>query len=227
MRILVVEDEPRLASFLERGLQAEGFAVDVATDGAQGERMALDNPYDLVVLDVMLPKKSGLEVCWSLREAYHALPILMLTSLDQPGEVVKGLNRGADEYLTKPFQLEVLVAHIRALLRRAQASREVDAKLRCADLEMDLLAKTVTRAGQKIRLTAREFALLNFLMVRKGRIVNRMDILEKVWETSYDGDTNVVDVYITFLRKKLDKPFETKLIHTIVGMGYVLREPDA
>lgn len=226
MRILVVEDEPKLASFLQRGLQAESFTVDVATDGLQGERMAQDQPYDLVVLDVMLPKKTGLEVCWTLREAYPALPILMLTALDQPAEVVKGLNRGADDYLTKPFQLEVLVARIRALLRRAQASSELDAKLRCADLELDLLAKTVTRAGQKITLTAREFALLNYLLVRKGRVVSRMDILEKVWETSFDTDTNVIDVYINFLRKKIDKPFPEKLIHTVVGMGYVLREPE-
>jgi two-component system, OmpR family, copper resistance phosphate regulon response regulator CusR len=225
MRILVVEDEPKLASFLERGLRAEGFVVDVANDGLQGENEALKQHYDLVVLDIMLPHKSGLEVCRSLREAQPTLPILMLTALDQPSAVVQGLNRGADDYLTKPFQLEVLVARIRALLRRAQASTELDAKLRCADLEMDLLTKIVTRAGDKIALTAREFALLNYLLVRKERVVNRMDILEKVWETSFDTDSNVVEVYINFLRKKIDKPFETKLIHTVVGMGYVLREP--
>ncbi|MBX3101007.1 MAG: response regulator transcription factor [Bacteroidetes bacterium] len=226
MRILVVEDEPKLASFLERGLKQEGFAVDVATDGLQAESMTEENPYDLVVLDVMLPTKSGLEVCRKLRETLPRLPILMLTALDKPSAVVQGLNRGADDYLTKPFQFEVLVARIRALLRRAQVSTEMDAKLSCADLEIDLIAKTVTRAGEKISLTAREFMLLNYLLVRKGRIVSRMDILEKVWETSFDTDSNIVEVYINFLRKKIDKPFATKLLHTVVGMGYVLREPD-
>jgi two-component system, OmpR family, copper resistance phosphate regulon response regulator CusR len=227
MRILVVEDEPKVASFLQKGLTEQSYTVDVAHDGLEGETMALQHTYDLVVLDVMLPKKSGLEVCNVLRRTYPQLPILLLTALDAGQDVVTGLNRGADDYLTKPFTFDVLLARIRALLRRAQATREVDAKLRCDDLEMDLLAKTVTRAGKRISLTAREFGLLSHLLMQKGRVVSRVDILEKVWDTSFDTDTNIVDVYINFLRKKMDKPFENKLIHTITGMGYVLREPEA
>jgi two-component system, OmpR family, copper resistance phosphate regulon response regulator CusR len=227
MRILVVEDEPKVASFLQKGLSEQSYTVDVAHDGLEGETMALQHTYDLVVLDVMLPKKSGLEVCNVLRKTYPQLPILLLTALDDRQDVVTGLNRGADDYLTKPFTFDVLLARIRALLRRAQATREVDAKLRCDDLEMDLLAKTVTRAGKRITLTSREFGLLSHLLMQKGRVVSRVDILEKVWDTSFDTDTNIVDVYINFLRKKMDKPFENKLIHTVTGMGYVLREPEA
>jgi two-component system, OmpR family, copper resistance phosphate regulon response regulator CusR len=227
MRILVVEDEPKVASFLQKGLTEQSYTVDVAHDGLEGETMALQHTYDLVVLDVMLPKKSGLEVCNVLRKTYPQLPILLLTALDDGQDVVTGLNRGADDYLTKPFTFDVLLARLRALLRRAQATREVDAKLRCDDLEMDLLAKTVTRAGKRITLTSREFGLLSHLLMQKGRVVSRVDILEKVWDTSFDTDTNIVDVYINFLRKKMDKPFENKLIHTVTGMGYVLREPEA
>lgn len=226
MRILVVEDEPKVASFLQKGLSEQSYAVDVAHDGEEGELMALSNPYDLVILDVMLPKKSGLDVCHTLRKHLPQLPILLLTALDEGQDVVTGLNRGADDYLTKPFTFEVLVARIRALLRRAQASRELDAKLSCGDLEMDMMAKTVIRAGKRITLTAREFALLNYLLMKKGRVVSRVDILEKVWETRFDTDTNIVDVYINFLRKKVDKPFDSKLIHTVTGMGYVLRESE-
>lgn len=224
MRLLIVEDEPKLAAFIQRGLIEQSFVVDVAGDGREGEEMARRTSYDLVILDLMLPRRSGLEVCQALRATYPQLPILILTALDGSADTVKGLNAGADDYLTKPFEFAVLLARVRALLRRSHASRERNGLLQCADLVLDTVSKSVRRGDVSITLTAREFALLEYLLTHRGRVVSRVDILEHVWDTSFDPGTNVVDVYINFLRKKVDKPFATKLIHTVTGMGYVLRD---
>lgn len=224
MRVLVVEDDPKLASFIQRGLAEQSFQVDVALDGRQGEIMARATPYDLVILDLMLPKRSGLDVCRELRATYPYLPILILTALDSSEDTVRGLNAGADDYLSKPFEFAVLLARVRALIRRSHASREQNGLLSCADLVLDTVSKSVRRGEVAISLTAREFALLEFLLMHHGRVVSRVEIIEHVWDTSFDSGTNVVDVYINFLRKKIDKPFTHKLIHTVTGMGYVLRD---
>ena len=225
MRALIVEDEPKVASFIAKELQSHAFAVDVAPDGVAGEQLARANSYDIILLDWMLPRKSGIAVCRDLRRDLPQVPILMLTALDGVEDQVNSLQAGADDYLAKPFDLVVLMARIDALLRRSKGGREERTQLTCGDLLLDHDARRVTRAGQEIRLTAREYALLRFLLQRKGKVCTRMEILEQVWDTLFDTETNVVDVYINMLRKKVDKPFSEKLIHTVTGMGYVLREP--
>jgi DNA-binding response OmpR family regulator len=226
MRILVVEDEPTLQAFLQEGLAREGYHVSVASDGAAGEALARQEPFDLLILDLLLPSRSGLEVCASLRQDLPNLPILILTALDGTDNVVEGLNAGADDYLAKPFELPVLMARVRALLRRAQAKNQ-RTNLSCGDLELNLETRTVTRAGKIIQLTAREFALLEYMLHHKGEVVSRLDILDKVWASDQETYTNIVDVYINFLRKKIDRPFDERLIHTVTGMGYMLKAPDA
>ncbi|CAN5918474.1 response regulator transcription factor [soil metagenome] len=223
MKILIVEDEPKVAAFLKKGLSEQGYEVELAYDGTVGVKLALEQEFDLVILDVILPGISGVEVCRQIREAKSNLFILMLTALGSTDEKIMGLDSGADDYLVKPFEFQELLARIRALSRRSQegAKREI---LRIADLEMDLLKKAVTRSGVHISLTAREFGLLQYLLRNKGRVVSRVDIIEHVWETSFDSGSNVIDVYINFLRKKIDKDYPTKLIHTLVGMGYVIKE---
>jgi DNA-binding response OmpR family regulator len=224
MRALIVEDEPQVAAFIADELRGAGFTVDVATDGAEGERLALATSYTIVLLDWMLPKRSGIEVCRALRAARPEVPILMLTALDGIENQIKGLGAGADDYLPKPFDPKLLVARVQALVRRARG-RGPEQVLHCADLVLDADARTVTRAGQFIQLTAREYALLHYLLERKGKVTDRGDILDHVWDVSFDTETNLVDVYINMLRKKVDRPFGNKLIHTVTGMGYVIREP--
>jgi DNA-binding response OmpR family regulator len=223
MRALVVEDEPQVAAFLADELRAAGFTVDVASDGPEGERMALASTYTIVLLDWMLPKRSGIEVCRAIRAARPQVPILMLTALDGIEEQIKGLGAGADDYLPKPFDPKLLMARVQALVRRSQG-RGSEQVLHCGDLVLDGDARTVTRAGQDIRLTAREYALLHYLLERKGKVTERSEILDHVWDVDFDTETNLVDVYINMLRKKVDKPFGSKLIHTVTGIGYVLRE---
>ncbi|PJJ59790.1 response regulator [Hymenobacter chitinivorans] len=224
MKILLVEDEPKVASFLHKGLTEQTHAVDIATDGVTGLRLALSNPYDLLILDNLLPGLSGLEVCRQVRTQNSSVPILMLTALGETDDKIRGLDAGADDYLVKPFAFQELLARIRALVRRRHEAPTGETLLRLADLTLDPSRKLVQRAGQPIQLTAREFALLEYLLRNQGRVVSRVDILEQVWETSFDTGSNVIDVYINFLRKKVDKDFTPKLIHTLVGMGYVLRE---
>jgi DNA-binding response OmpR family regulator len=223
MKILLVEDEPKVAAFLHKGLTEQTHTVDVATDGLIGLRQALANPYDLIILDQLLPGLSGLEVCRQVRNHDAGVPILMLTALGETDDKIRGLDAGADDYLVKPFAFQELMARIRALSRRRQDT-PTQPSLRLADLSLDPVSKIVTRAGQPIQLTAREFALLYYLLRNQGRVVSRVDILEQVWETSFDTGSNVIDVYINFLRKKIDRDFTPKLIHTLVGMGYVLKE---
>lgn len=222
MRALIVEDEPQVAAFIAAELTRKGFTVDQAADGLEGIRLAQEHRYAIILLDWMLPKRNGIEVCKAIRAADPHVPILMLTALDGVEEQVKGLGAGADDYLAKPFDIAVLLARVNALIRRTQG-RGTDKLLVCGDLVMDHEAKRVTRADQEIRLTGREYALLHHLLTHQGKVVDRATILDDVWDTSFETESNVVDVYINMLRRKVDKPFGRPLIHTVTGMGYVLR----
>lgn len=222
MKILLVEDDQKVASFIRRGLTENNMYVDVASDGEQGEKLAGENTYDLVILDILIPKLSGLELCRKIRSIDGKIPILLLTALGTTDDKVTGLNAGADDYLVKPFEFRELLARINALVRR-RYELSSNTLLTLADLEVDMDAKSIKRANKEIRLTAREFSLLLHLLRNKGKVVSRSDIEERIWGTTFDRESNVVDVYINFLRKKIDKDFEPKLIHTVVGMGYVLK----
>jgi DNA-binding response OmpR family regulator len=223
MKILLVEDEPSVAAFLHQGLTEQGYTIDLASNGLLGLRYAQLVPYDCLILDQMLPGLSGLEVCRQVRAHDARVPILMLTALGETDDKIRGLDAGADDYLVKPFAFEELLARLRALVRRRTEAPTSKAVLQLADLTLDPGAKRVERAGQAIQLTAREFALLEYLLRNQGRVASRADLLEHVWDMSYDTGSNVIDVYINFLRKKIDKGFEPKLIHTLVGMGYVMK----
>jgi len=223
MRILVVEDEPKVASFVRRALEAEHHAVDIASDGDAGLTKAVAGGYDLVVLDVMLPKRDGFGVLRELRAGGHAVPVLLLTARAEVADKVAGLDVGADDYLTKPFAVEELVARVRALLRRGAAA--TPPRLAIADLTFDPVTREVTRAGKRIDLTAREYALLEFFLRNRGRVLGRALIAQHVWGVDFDTFTNVIDVYVNYLRRKIDADFEPKLVHTVRGVGYVLKEP--
>jgi len=224
MRILVVEDDKKVAGFLKKGLEEEHYAVDVAYDGEEGAYWAQVNDYDLLILDIMLPKKDGLEVCKEIRNKNIAIPIIMLTVKDTLEDKIKGLDEGADDYLTKPFSFEELLARVRALLRRTQKYKA--RTLKAADLELDPVTRKVTRTGKKITLTGKEYALLEYLMRNKGRILTETMIIEHVWDINFDSLTNVVNVYVHHLRQKIDKDFDEKLIHTIRGVGYIMKDDD-
>jgi heavy metal response regulator len=221
MRILVVEDEKKVASFLKKGLEEERYAVDCAFDGEEALFMADANEYDLVILDIMLPKVDGLEVLKQVREKGATLPVLMLTAKGSVEDVVKGLDRGCDDYLTKPFAFAELLARVRALLRRK--GREPAGELRVADLVLDPVTHAVSRGGKKVELTAKEYALLEYLMRHVDRVVTRTMISEHVWDYHFDPMTNVIDVYVNHLRGKIDMDSSQKLIHTVRGVGYILR----
>ncbi|MBI5050200.1 MAG: response regulator transcription factor [Nitrospirae bacterium] len=222
MRILVIEDEKKIADFIKRGLKEEGYSVDIATDGEQGHFLATTEEYDLIVLDLMLPKIDGITLCRRLRDEKVSIPILMLTVKDSVKDKVKGLDSGANDYLTKPFAFEEFLARVRVLLRRAESTQV--AKLVVGNLVLDLLTHKVTRAGKEIELTAKEFALLEYLMRNKGVVVTRTMLSEHVWDINFDTLTNVIDVYINYLRNKIDRDFNNKLIHTVRGRGYILKE---
>lgn len=222
MKILLVEDEDRLASFIRKGISAEGYEVEIAYDGRMGLSLFRKNSYDIILLDVNLPHINGFELCQLIRADNESVPVLMLTALDSLADKADGFNAGADDYLAKPFEFQELLLRLRALTRRSGTKPKQI--LRLADLELNLDTKTVTRAGQRIDLTTREYSLMEYLMLNKGKIISRVDISERVWSLDFDSSTNVIDVYISYLRKKIDKGFSTKLLHTIVGMGYVLRE---
>jgi two-component system, OmpR family, copper resistance phosphate regulon response regulator CusR len=223
MKVLLIEDEPKVAAFVKKGLEEQAFEVDQAYDGPFGIKLALQNDYDIIILDIILPHMNGLEVCREIRKHNTSVSILMLTALGTTDDKITGLDAGADDYLTKPFEFKELLARMRALTRRTTDNSGGE-KLTIADLEMDVVKKTVARSGKPINLTAREFALLHYLLRNRERVVSRVDIIEQVWETSFDTGSNVIDVYINFLRKKIDKDHPAKLIHTLVGMGYVLKE---
>ncbi|GHH69733.1 DNA-binding response regulator [Streptosporangium violaceochromogenes] len=219
MRVLVVEDERRMAAALRRGLQAEGFAVDLAHDGEEGLRLARNGGYDVVVLDIMLPKVSGYNVCKRLRAEENWVPILMLSAKDGEYDMADGLDLGADDYLTKPFSYVVLVARLRALLRRGAGRRPP--VLRAGDLSLDPARRRVARGPQPVELTPREFALLEYLMRRHDEVVSKTEILEHVWD-AFDTDPNVVEVYVGYLRRKIDVPFSRNALRTVRGAGYRL-----
>ncbi len=221
MRLLVVEDERKVASFIKKGLEEEGYAVDVAADGKSGLQMAQDRVHDLIILDIQLPKMDGLSVLNALRREKVAIPVLLLTVRATIEDKVLGLDAGADDYLTKPFAFQELVARVRALLRRrADAKQPV---LQVADLVLDPARRVVFRDSQKLELTTREFALLDYLMRNPGRVLTRTMIAEHVWDYDFDSATNVIDVYVNYLRKKIDADREQKLIHTVRGVGYMLK----
>ena len=220
MRILVIEDEKKVASFIKKGLEEEHYAVDTAYDGEIGLYMAEVNEYDLIVLDLMIPKIDGLEVLKRIRSNKNNVPILILTAKDTFEDIVKGLDSGCDDYLTKPFNFMVFLARIRALLRREKIEKEPLIKI--GDLTLSPVTHKVTRSGSEIELTSKEYALLEYFIRNPDRVLTRTMISEHVWDYHFDSLTNVVDVYVNYLRKKIDKDFEPKLIHTIRGVGYIL-----
>jgi DNA-binding response OmpR family regulator len=220
MRLLVVEDEPQIAHYLQRGLEAEGFAVDLAEEGETGLWLATEVPYDLIILDIMLPKLDGLAICRRLREAGRWMPILMLTARDGEADEAEGLDLGADDYLHKPFSFLVLLARIRALLRRGAPERP--ALLVAGDLSLDPAERKLLRGETEIPLTAREFALMEYFMRHPGQVLGKTQIIEHVWDWSYEGGPNIVEVYVGYLRKKVDAPFGRQAIETLRGAGYRL-----
>lgn len=223
MRILIIEDEKKVADFIRRGLKEEGYAADIASDGKEGLFLASTNPYDVILLDVMLPGLDGISVCRKLRqEENNSVPVIMLTAKDEVRDKVRGLDAGADDYLTKPFSFEELLARIRALLRKG--SRQQQTVLRVGDLSLDLISHAVTRAGKEISLTSKEFALLEYFMRNPGMVITRTMISEHVWDINFDTFTNVIDVYVNYLRKKIDAGRGPSLIHTVRGRGYMLKE---
>ncbi|HEX4051761.1 MAG TPA: response regulator transcription factor [Steroidobacteraceae bacterium] len=225
MRLLIVEDDPKLADFVARGLRAERFAVDVAADGISGMQHLQTYNYDLLLLDLMLPRLSGTELLQRVRDSQPALPVLVLTARDATEDKVRHFEAGADDYLTKPFDFAELLVRVKALLRRTPAPRTD--LLRIADLEVNRLTQQVRRGGQRIELTAKEYGVLAYLLSSPGRVFSRTMILEHVWDQSFEGVTNIVDVYMRYLRRKLDEPFDEKLIHTVRGVGYCIRAPEA
>lgn len=224
MRVLVVEDQDRIASFIEKGLKEQGFVVDLVHDGDDGYALATTEPYDAIVLDIMLPGRDGLSILKNLRKKGSSVPVLLLTARSELDERLEGLNLGADDYMTKPFYIEELIARLHTIVRRA--SGEATHVLKVEDLLMDLVSRVVKRGDEEIQLSMREFSLLEFLMRSPGRVLSRMQICEHVWNYTFDPDTNLVDVYIQRLRKKIDKEFPTKLIETVRGVGYRIGKPE-
>lgn len=226
MNILVVEDEPKVSAFIKQGLEESGHEVQVAFDGKMGIRLASANKFDVILMDVIMPGMNGFEAVKVIRTELNLdIPVIMLSALDQSDDIIEGLDSGADDYLTKPFKFGELLARLRAVGRRKENSTtKLSNILRVAGIEMNLDTKIVSRSGKDISLTAKEFVLLEFFMKNKNKVLNRVEILENVWDINFDAGTNVVDVYVNYLRKKIDKEFEVKLIQTVVGMGYSLRD---
>lgn len=224
MKILVIEDDKRVAGLIQRGLEEQGFETDLAYDGLSGKKLALQNDYDLLITDIVLPKMDGLDLSQEIRRNKPSIPIIMLTALGTTDDKVEGFDAGADDYLVKPFEMRELLVRIRALLKRnAGNASSTGFTLKIADLEMNLHTKIVKRSGQDISLTPKEFKLLEYMMQNPGRVLSRTEIAEKVWSTHFDTGTNFIDVYINYLRKKIDRDFDKKLVHTKSGMGFILK----
>lgn len=227
MAILVVEDEPNVVSVIKRGLTEYGFDISVATDGLTGLQMATNHTFDLIILDVMLPSMDGIQVCKRIREQNQTMPILMLTALDSTENIVTGLDSGADDYMVKPFKMAELAARLRALIKRRGADNQPAKSIyKIADIEVDTDAKIVSRNQVTINLTPTEYRLLEYFIKNQKKVLSRIQILESVWDIDFNMGTNVVDVYINYLRKKLDKDNPSKLIHTVFGMGYIMKYND-
>ena len=224
MKILLVEDEPKVVEFLKKGLEEQGYETEVAYDGQMGERLALKEKYDLIILDVILPYLNGYELCKRIRERGLMVPVLMLTALGTTDDKISGFDAGSDDYLIKPFEFAELLARIKALSKRSSGLIQTSNLIKMSDLILDLDKKSARRGDKIIDLTAKEFALLEFLMKNKGKVLSRAEIAEKVWDITFDTGTNIVDVYINILRKKIDKDFEHKLIQTRIGLGYSINE---
>ena len=222
MRVLLIEDDVTIARLLKEGLEDESYAVDVANDGSEGYRTAAADDYDVIILDIMLPGMNGYEVCRALRNDGDITPILILTARDTERDIVEGLDTGADDYLAKPFSFDVLLVRIRALLRRP--NEKLEEILQVGDLKLDPSSKKVTRASQEISLTAKEYGVLEYLMRNKGKVLSKEQIISHVWDFDADVLPNNVELFIMFLRRKIDKPFKSKLIHTVSGFGYKLEE---
>jgi two-component system, OmpR family, copper resistance phosphate regulon response regulator CusR len=225
VKILVVEDEVKVADLIRKGLETNGYSVEVAYDGMMGHRLGIQHKYDLIILDINLPHENGYQVCRAIRERNANVPILFLTALDSIDDKLEGFDSGADDYIAKPFELKELLARIRVFLKRNSTVAAAPTRvLRAADLELDPDSKIVTRAGKAIELTAKEFLLLQYLLENKNKVVSKVDIAEKIWNITFDTGTNVIEVYMSYLRNKVDKGFDSKLIHTQIGLGYVLKE---
>jgi DNA-binding response OmpR family regulator len=224
MKILLIEDEKKTIQFIKKGLEENGYTVDTAEDGKSGKNLAFRNLYNLIITDVILPELNGRDLCKELRAAKIETPILMLTALGDTDDVVAGLDSGADDYLAKPFEFKELLARIRSLTKRQPQVLVNENQLRIADLALDSNDRSVTRAGKKIELTSKEFSLLEYFLRNQGRVIPRAELSKHVWNVDFDTGTNMVEVYVNYLRKKVDKDFEGKLIHTQFGVGYILKE---
>ena len=224
MKILIVEDEPKVASFIKEGLEENGFEADIAHDGISAEKMAAEDRYGFFIVDVIMPGISGIELCRKLKQMYPVVPVIILTALGTTDDKLSGFEAGANDYLVKPFEFRELLARIKVQIKMTEQTHEPVNKLVKGDLELDLDKKYAKRGKKIIDLTAKEFSLLEFFMRNPGRVLSRNDIAEKVWDVSFDFGTNVVDVYVNFLRKKIDKGYNKKLIHTRVGFGYIFGE---
>lgn len=223
-KILIVEDHVKMADSISKGLEENGFKTDVAYDGFIGKRLSDSNEYNLIILDINLPLLNGYELCAEIRKKDSQVPVIMLTALGSTEDKLLGFDKGADDYIVKPFEFRELLARIKALLKRMPANKKSQAILRVADLEMDIEGKTVKRGDDFIDLTAKEFSLLEYLVRNTGKVISKADIADKIWNINFDTGTNVIEVYVNFLRKKIDKNYPVKLIHTQIGMGYVLKE---
>lgn len=223
MKILVIEDEVKTLQLIKQGLEEQQWEVEVAYDGLMGFKLATREEYTLIISDIILPGINGLDLCRQLRLAHVSTPILLLTALGTTDDKILGLDAGADDYLVKPFEFRELMARVRALTRRTSRSIHTENVLKIADLSMDLTTKSVLRAGKEITLTAKEFVLLEYFLRHQGRVISKVELAEKIWDVTFDTGTNVIEVYMNFLRKKIDKDFSIKLLHTQIGMGYVLK----
>lgn len=221
MKILIVEDEPKVASFIKKGLEENNYEAEIAYDGISAEKLVMSNRYDLFILDIIIPGTNGLELCKKLKNIYPNIPVLMLTALGTTDDKIIGFEAGANDYLVKPFEFRELLARVKVLLKKPDQSQDSANSLIVGDVELDLDRKLARRGNSSIDLTAKEFSLLEYFMRNSGRVLSRIDIAEKVWDIKFDFGTNVVDVYVNFLRKKIDKGYDKKMIHTRVGFGYV------
>jgi two-component system copper resistance phosphate regulon response regulator CusR len=223
MKILLVEDDRHVASFIRKGFESEGYLIDIAYDGTIACSLFNKNNYSIIILDINLPLINGFDLCGIFKKSNPKIPVIFLTALDRIDDKVKGFELGGDDYLVKPFEFKELLIRVRSLLKR-NFNSDIGQKIIAGDLELDIQSKIVQRDGKTIDLTAREFSLLQYLMLNKNRIVSRVDISEEVWDINFDTNTNIIDVYINYLRKKIDKDYEKKLLHTVVGRGYILKD---